>query len=45
MTQLEGKIGATWAGGFDGMMVTNILLESVPVSTVCCFSVGPYISL
>lgn len=32
-TQLDGEIGATWAGGFDGMMVTNLILDQLHVST------------
>jgi release factor glutamine methyltransferase len=29
-TQLEAEIGATWAGGADGMVVTNIVLDLLP---------------
>jgi release factor glutamine methyltransferase len=29
-TQLEAEIGATWAGGVDGMVVTNVVLDLLP---------------
>lgn len=29
-TQLAAEIGATWAGGADGMVVTNIVLDLLP---------------
>lgn len=29
-TQLEAEIGATWAGGADGMVVTDIVLDLLP---------------
>ena len=29
-TQLAAEIGATWAGGADGMVVTNIVLDMLP---------------
>lgn len=37
-TQQGGEIGATWAGGLDGMKVTDIILDMLPVSTISIFS-------
>lgn len=37
-TQMDGGIGATWAGGASGMNVTDRVLEGLPVSPASHFS-------
>lgn len=34
MTQESRDIGGAWAGGADGMAITNILLQQLPVRHV-----------
>lgn len=35
--QLGADIAGAWAGGIDGMKVTDVLLEQVAVSSHLCF--------
>lgn len=37
MTQESRGIGGAWAGGADGMTITNTVLQQLPVRRISCF--------